>query len=78
MNSYSIEYDSHSIFLRQKSNEKLKDRLEGIRTRKNNFLPDIRQTQGSQNKGYSKMDTSVGSNSPKKHISVMDHGNVIH
>ena len=64
MNTYTIEYDSHSIFLRQKSNEKLKDRLEGIRSRKNNFLPDIKQP----------LITEI---SPKKHISVMDYGKIL-
>lgn len=64
MNTYSIEYDSHSIFLRQKSNEMLKDRLENIRNRRNNFLPEIK----------SRSVFKSIHESPKKHISVMDYG----
>lgn len=67
MNSYTIEYDSHSMFLRQKSNEKLKDRLDHIRNRRNVFLPLIKETKVKQK--------SVISDSPiKKHVSIMDLG----
>ena len=66
MNAYNIEYDSHSIFLRQKSNEKMKERLENIRNRKNSyFLPKICNTEYSCN------------SSKKQHVSVMDNGKFI-
>ena len=43
MNPYNLEYNSYSIFLRQKSNEKYKERLEDIKLRKKNlYLPDIK------------------------------------
>lgn len=70
MNNYTIEYDSHSIFLRQKSNEKLKERLENIRTRKNNFLPEIKPILSPNNSVFS-------NETQKKHISVMDYGKPI-
>lgn len=67
MNTYSIEYDSHSLFLRQKSNVRFKERLEDIRMRKSNFLPDIYQNQ------VSKPTRTEASQSPK-HRSLMDIG----
>ena len=71
MNNYTIEYDSHSIYLRQKSNEKQKERLESIRVRKNNFLPSLKHD--FQN-SISKRLESQKYDSPKKHLSVMDYG----
>lgn len=70
MNTYSIEYDSHSLFLRQKSNVRFRERLEDIRMRKNNFLPDINQNR------ISKPTNTEASQSPK-HRSLMDIGIVI-
>jgi len=69
MNRYSIEYDSHSIFLREKSNEDLKRRLGSISGRRNNYLPEI--------KSNNKCITNSIANSPgkgKKKLSVMDVG----
>jgi hypothetical protein len=43
MNTYTLEYNSYSMFLRQKSNEKYKERLDDIKSRKKNlYLPDIK------------------------------------
>lgn len=72
MNNYTIEYDSHSIFLRQKSNEKMKERLDTIRQRKNVFLPMIK-TSKIKNKSPIK-ESSLS----KKHISVRDLGKYYH
>lgn len=71
MNKYSIEYDSHSLFLRQKSNVRFKERLEDIRMRKNNFLPDI-----INHNRVSKPTNTEASHSPKQR-SLMDIGKLI-
>jgi hypothetical protein len=71
MNTYSIEYDSHSVFLRNKANDTLNQRLENIRTRKNLFLPSINVINNNKSKSPSKSPSPKNS---KKHISVMDYG----
>lgn len=44
MNKYNMDYDSHSLFLRFKSNERYKERIGSIKKRKNLFLPEIKDT----------------------------------
>ena len=66
MNKFQFGYDNHSIFLRQKSNEKIKDRLAHIGRRENAyFLPKICKTEQSCN------------TKKNKQVSVLDKGNFI-
>lgn len=50
MNSYTLEHDSHSVFLRQRSNYELARKLDKIRNRKNLFLFESRQMPTSPNR----------------------------
>lgn len=70
MNTYSIEYDSHSVFLRNKANDTLVQRLDNIKSRKNLFLPSININNKSRSPSKSPDKKS------KKHLSVMDYGKI--
>jgi hypothetical protein len=64
MKDYTVPNNCYSMFLKEKSDERLKQRLDIIRSRKNCFLPDINQfTSKSPNKKYGtlKTDTSLSS-----------------
>lgn len=76
MKDYSLQYNSYSIFLREKSDERFKQRLDSIRARKNNFLPNIKRNQSPTNLKLSNLKTE-GVLSPSKSLSLKDQGKKI-
>ena len=75
MKSYNLDYNIHSLFEREKSNNKLKERLGNIRSRKNLFLPNINPLIKSQSNNNNNTSNEICQTSPNK-ISIKDYGKI--
>lgn len=73
MKNYYFDYNIHSLFEREKSNKKLKERLDNIKYRKNLFLPNINPLYKSQSQNSYNVSKNFNNTSPSKQ-NLFDNG----